>query len=97
MGNLELTAAVDHCIAAAALLKLHLAGRLVQAVELAGGVGAPDKLPRQLHAHPIVQSQSRLRYAHALVEAVLDEEVYEGALACRSKAAFVEKLDDLLP
>ena len=55
MSDLALAAAVNHSLAAAALLKLHLAGRLVQLAVLAGGVGASDELPGQLHVHPVIQ------------------------------------------
>ena len=50
MGDLALAAAVDHSLAATALLELHLAGRLVQLVEHVVEVGASDELPGQLHA-----------------------------------------------
>ena len=56
MSDLALATAVDHRLASAALLELHLTGRLVQLVELAAGVGASDELPRQLHVHPVIQS-----------------------------------------
>ena len=45
VSDLTLAAAVDHSQAATTLLKLHLTGRLVQPVELTGGVGASDELP----------------------------------------------------
>ena len=82
MGDLTLAAAVDPGLAAATLLKLHLACRLVQLVELTGGVGASDELPGQQHVHPVVHSQGKLRYSPTLIEAALDEEVYERALTC---------------
>ena len=76
VGDLALAAAVDQSLAAAAQLELHLAGRLVQLVEFAGGVGASYELPGQLYVHPVIQSQCKPRHAHALLEAVLDEEVH---------------------
>ena len=54
MGDLTITAAVDHSLAATALLELYLASGVVQLIELAAGVGASDELPGQLHVHPIV-------------------------------------------
>ena len=54
MGGLTLLTAVDHRHALLALLELHLAGRPIQLVELADGVGASDELPGQLHVHPII-------------------------------------------
>ena len=81
MSDLALAAAVDHSLAATTVLELHLAGRLVQLVELAGGVGASDELPGQLHVHPIIHCQGELWHSQALINAVLDEEVYERALA----------------
>ena len=77
MSDLTLAAAVDRRLAATALLELHLAGRLVQAVVLAGGVGASDELSGQLHVHPIIYSQSQSGHAHAVIEGVLDKEVDE--------------------
>ena len=61
MGGLALAAAIDHSLAPTTLLELYLAGRLVQLVELAGGVGAADKLLGQLHVHPVVHSQGKFR------------------------------------
>ena len=84
MGGLALAAAVDHGLTATALLELHMAGRLVQLVELACGVGASYELPGQLHIHPVVQSEGKLRHSPTLIEAVLDEEVDQRALAGRS-------------
>ena len=84
MGGLTLAAAVDRRHAATTLLELYLAGRFVQAVELAGGVGASDELPGQLHIHPVAQSQDKFRHAHTLLETVLHEEVYTRAFAGRS-------------
>ena len=84
MSDLTIAAAVYHSLAATAVLELYLAGRLVKLVELAGGVGASDELPGQLHVHPIVQSQGKLRYAQATIEATLNEEVDERALTRRS-------------
>ena len=46
MVNLTLAAAVDHSKATTALLELHLAGRLVQLVELATRIGASNELSR---------------------------------------------------
>ena len=90
MGGLALPAAVDHRQAATTLLKLYLAGRLVKLVELAAGVGASDEIPGQLHVHPVIRSQGELRYAGAMVEAELDEEVYERALAGWSSVGVVQ-------
>ena len=90
MGGLALAAAVDHSLAATALLELHLAGRLVQLVELTGGVGASDELSGQLHVHPVVQSQGKLRDSQALIEAVLDEEVDIWTLAGGSGAGVLQ-------
>ena len=56
VGDLALTAAVDQSLAAAAQLELHLAGRLVQAGELAARVSASNEVPGQLHVHPVIQS-----------------------------------------
>ena len=84
VSDLALAAAVDHSQTATTLLELHLTGRLVQPVELAGGVGASDELPGQLHVHPVIHSQRKLRHSPALIQAVLDEEVDEGALTGRS-------------
>ena len=67
MGDLALAATVDHSLAATVLLELYLAGRLVQLVELAGGVGASYELPGQLHVHPVVQSHRKLRDAEVLL------------------------------
>ena len=92
MGDLALTTAVDHCQTSTTLLELHLAGRLVQPVELAGGVGASDELPGQLHVHPIIYDQRRLGNSHALIEAKLDEEVDEWALTRR--ASLTEKVHE---
>ena len=50
MNGLTLAAALDHSLIATTLLELHLATRLIQLVELAGGVGASDELSEQLHA-----------------------------------------------
>ena len=77
--DLTVAAAVDHSKTPTTLLELNL-GRLIQLVTLAGGVGALDELSRQLHVHPIVRSQGKLRHDHAVIEAVLDEEVYKRAL-----------------
>ena len=68
MGELALTVAVVHSLAAAALLKLHLAGRLVQLVVFAGGVGASVELSGQLHVHSVIQSQGELRHARSVAE-----------------------------
>ena len=57
MDDLTLAAAVDHSMTPTALLKLHRAARLVQPVELTGGVGASDELPGQLYVHPVICSQ----------------------------------------
>ena len=84
MGDLALAAAVDHCLTATATLELHLAGRLVQLVMLAGGVSASYELPGQLHVHPVVQGQRKLRHSQALIETVLDEEVDERTITGRS-------------
>ena len=81
--SLALLAAVYNCLAPATILKLDLASRLIQLVELAGGVGASYKLPGQLHVHTVVQGQGKLRYSHAVLEPGLDKEVYERALASR--------------
>ena len=83
MSDLAFAAAVDHRHAPTTLLELHLTGRLVQPVELAGGVGASDELSGQLHIHPVIQGQGKLRHPQVLIKAVLDEEVDEGALAGR--------------
>ena len=90
MGDLALTAAVDHSLAATTHLELHLPGRLVQLVELAGGVGASDELPGQLHVHPVVHSQGKLRHSSAMIEAVLDEEVGPRTLARGSGVGVLE-------
>ena len=66
MSDLTLFTAVDHSLTATALLEFHLAGRLVQAVVLAVGVGASYELPGQLHVHPVIHCQRRLGYAHTL-------------------------------
>ena len=86
MCDLAFAAAVDHSLAPTALPEFHLAGRLVQLVELTGRVGASDELPRQLHVHPIIHCQCELRHAQVLIEAELDEEVDERALTCRASA-----------
>ena len=84
MSDLAFAAVVDHSQTATTLLELHLAGRLVQPVELAGGVGASDELLGQLHIHPVIQGQGEPWHPQVLIKAVLDEEVDEGALAGRS-------------
>ena len=84
MSDLALAAAVDHCLAPTALLELHLAGRLVQLVELAGGVGASDELPGQLHIHPVIKGQGEPWHPQVLIKAVLDEEEDKRTLAGRS-------------
>ena len=81
MGDLAHTAAVAHSLTAATLLELQLAGRLVEAVELAGGVGTSDELPGQLHVFPVIQIQGKLWHAQAFLEARFDKEVDEGTLA----------------
>ena len=87
--GLALATAVDHSLAPATLLELYLASRLVKLVDLAGGVGAADELPGQLHVHPVVERYSRLWHAHTLIEAVFYEEVDERALAYRLKVVYV--------
>ena len=84
MGGLALAAAVDHCMTATALLELHLTCRLVQLIELAGGVGASYELSGQLHVHPVIHSQGKLRHYPTLIDARFDKEVDERALAGRS-------------
>ena len=81
MSDLALTTAVDHSPTPTALLELHLAGRLVKAVELAGGVGASDEFPGKLHVHLVIQSQGQLRHSQALIKAELDKKVDIRALA----------------
>ena len=78
MSDLTLAAAVDRSPAATAHLEFHMAGRLVQLVELAGGVAASDEHPGQLHVHSVIHSQGKLRHAHALIKKELDEEVDKG-------------------
>ena len=97
MGELALTVAVVHSLAAAALLKLHLAGRLVQLVVFAGGVGASVELSGQLHVHSVIQSQGELRHAKALVEAVLGKEVYIRTLACLCSVGVPEECEYSVP
>ena len=92
MGDTTLATAVDDCPATTAKLKLHLPGRLVQLVKLAGRVGASNELPGQLHVHPIVQSQRELGHSQALIEAELDEEVYIRTLACLCSVGVVQTL-----
>ena len=97
MSDLTLAAAVDHCMTATALLELHLTCRLVQLIELAGGVGASYELSGQLHVHPVIHSQGKLRYTHAVIKAVLDEEVDKRALRRLLRDTAVEEEEDLDP
>ena len=90
MGGLALAAAVYYSLTATALLELHLSGRPVKLVELAGGVSASYELPGQLHVHPIIQSQSELWYPSALTKAALCKKVYKRALTRRSGVGVVE-------
>ena len=83
MGGLAFAAAVDHSLAATALLELYLSGRPVKLAMLASGVGAAYELPGKLHIHPVIQIQCELRHSQASVEAELDEEVDERAFTDR--------------
>ena len=85
MDGLTLATAVDHSLAAAALLELHLAGRLVQLVVLADRVGAAKEAAAQLLTHVIICIQYRARHAHTLIDAVLDKEVHYWRLAKGSR------------
>ena len=80
MSDLTLFAAVDHSPTPTALLELYLASRLIQSIEFAGGVGASDELPGQLHVHLVIQSQGQLRHSQALIKTVFDKKVDERAL-----------------
>ena len=91
MSDLAPATAVDHCLAATTLLELHLSLRLVESIVLAGRVGASDELFRKLHVHPLVHCQRRLGHPSPLVEAGLDEEVHEQALAGRPRPPQLEE------
>ena len=97
MSDLALATAVDHSQTATTLLELHLAGRLVQPVELAGGVGASYELPGQLHVHPVIYSYSDLGHDYVMIEAVLDEDVYEWALKSRCSIGICETPFETIP
>ena len=54
MCNLTISTTIYNSMTTTTLLELYVSCRLVQPVELTGGVGASYELPGQLHVHPII-------------------------------------------